>query len=67
MATATVAASIMVAVVRPSRNNISSIFPGDQDMAEVNTENKQAQNTLEDIAILEEAVATTIGVPGTPK
>lgn len=25
------------------------------------------QSTVEDIAILEEAVATSIGVPGTPK
>jgi hypothetical protein len=26
-----------------------------------------SQSTVEDIAILEEAVATSIGVPGTPK
>jgi hypothetical protein len=30
-------------------------------------DNTETQNTVEDIAILEEAVATSIGVPGTPK
>ena len=35
-------------------------------MAE-NTNTNETQSTVEDIAILEEAVATAVGAPGTPK
>lgn len=37
-------------------------------MAEIkNTEKPETNNTVEDIAILEEAVATSVGTFGTPK
>jgi hypothetical protein len=32
-----------------------------------NNEQPETQSTVEDIAILEEAVATAVGAPGTPK
>jgi|SwirhisoilCB1_FD_contig_91_449780_length_525_multi_2_in_0_out_0_2 hypothetical protein len=35
-------------------------------MAEIKNTDKN-NNTVEDIAILEEAVATAVGAPGTPK
>jgi hypothetical protein len=31
------------------------------------TKNEKTESTVEDIAILEEAVATAVGAPGTPK
>jgi len=36
-------------------------------MADANVEEKATESTVEDIAILEEAVATSVGAPGTPK
>ena len=36
-------------------------------MAETKNTPEQNDSTVEDIAILEEAVATSVGAPGTPK
>jgi hypothetical protein len=36
-------------------------------MAETKNAAEQNDSTVEDIAILEEAVATSVGAPGTPK
>jgi len=38
-----------------------------EDLKNTEIKDSQPDSTVEDIAILEEAVATSIGAPGTPK